>query len=95
MQPRALAATSNASNIQHSAKTKQGLVIAALQEPAGATIDAMMRVTGWQQHSVRGFLAADVRKKLGLDLTSKVAEGGRVYRISGPASSSDNTKSAA
>jgi hypothetical protein len=42
---------------------------------------ALTRATGWQQHSVRGFLAGVVRKKLGLNLVSTVAEGGRVYRI--------------
>jgi len=56
-------------------------VIALLRSPSGATLDAMMRLTEWQQHSVRGFLAAVVRKKLGLDLRSKTGEGGRVYRI--------------
>ena len=49
--------------------------------PGGATIEAMTRATGWQQHSVRGFLAGVVRKKLGLNLVSTAAEGGRVYRI--------------
>jgi Protein of unknown function (DUF3489) len=37
--------------------------------------------TGWQQHSVRGFFAAVVRKKLGLDLVSEKTEQGRTYRI--------------
>ena len=47
------------------------------------TIAAMMRETGWQQHSVRGFLAGVVRKKLKLKLNSKKIDGGRVYRIAG------------
>ena len=61
--------------------SKASLVIALLHSPSGATLDAMMRLTEWQQHSVRGFLAAVVRKKLGLDLQSKTGDGGRVYRI--------------
>ncbi len=61
--------------------SKQARIIAMLETPSGATIDAMMRATGWQQHSVRGFLAGVVRKKLGLNLVSVPAEGGRIYRI--------------
>ena len=61
--------------------SKASQVIALLRSPSGATLDAMMRLTEWQQHSVRGFLAAVVRKKLGLDLRSETGEGGRVYRI--------------
>jgi hypothetical protein len=61
--------------------SKQSRVIAMLQSPAGATIASMMEVTGWQQHSVRGFLAGVVRKRLKLKLGSKKAEGTRVYRI--------------
>jgi hypothetical protein len=40
-----------------------------------------MRTTGWQPHTVRGFLAAVVRKKLGLKLASEKTDGERVYRI--------------
>ena len=63
------------------AGTKHSKIIALLNAPSGATIAAMMKMTGWQQHSVRGFLAGVVRKKLKLDLVSEVGESGRVYRI--------------
>jgi hypothetical protein len=63
------------------AGSKQSRVIAMLQTPAGATIAAMMKATGWQPHSVRGFLAGLVRKRLGLKLTSKTVAGTRVYQI--------------
>jgi hypothetical protein len=61
--------------------SKQSRIIAMLQSPAGATIAAMMQATGWQQHSVRGFLAGVVRKRLKLKLGSKKVDGTRVYRL--------------
>jgi len=63
------------------ADTKQSRVIAMLQSPAGATIAGMMQATGWQQHSVRGFLAGVVRKRLKLKLKSKKVDDSRVYQI--------------
>src|SRR3982075_1782793 len=61
--------------------TKHGRILAMLRTPAGATIAAIMTATEWQQHSVRGFLAGVVRKKLGLNLVSEQTDKGRVYRI--------------
>lgn len=64
-------------------KTKAATVLAALQRERGATLEDLMAATGWQAHSVRGFLSAIVRKKLALDLISEVTTKGRVYRVTG------------
>jgi hypothetical protein len=61
--------------------TKHDRIIALLRMPPGATIATIMTATEWQQHSVRGFLAGVVRKKLGLNLVSEQTDKGRLYRI--------------
>ena len=61
--------------------TKHARIIAMLRAPAGTTITAIMTATEWQQHSVRGFLAGIVRRKLGLNLVSELTDKGRIYRI--------------
>jgi hypothetical protein len=61
--------------------TKHARIIAMLRTPAGATIASLVTATEWQQHSVRGFLAGVVRKKLRLNLVSEQTDKGRVYRI--------------
>lgn len=57
-------------------------MLTLLSRPHGASIADMMQATNWQQHSVRGFLAGTVKKKLGFVLTSsKAADDVRHYRI--------------
>lgn len=62
--------------------TKFGAMIAALRKPEGATIEDLMKATGWQAHSVRGAISGNLKKKLSLEVTSEtVGNRGRVYRI--------------
>src|SRR3984893_9888836 len=61
--------------------TKQERVLILLSQSEGASIAEMMQATDWQQHSVRGFLAGTVKKKLGFPLTSLKPNGIRRYRI--------------
>ena len=65
--------------------TKQAMLIALLQAPEGATMEAIIAATGWQAHSARGAMSGALGKKLGLVVTSAKEEGrGRVYRIGQP-----------
>ncbi|MEM8976339.1 MAG: DUF3489 domain-containing protein [Pseudomonadota bacterium] len=62
--------------------SKSQRVVSALQGEGGATLQDLMKLTGWQAHSVRGFLSGTVRKKLGLDLKVEVGSDGiKRYRL--------------
>jgi hypothetical protein len=62
--------------------TKTAIVLELLRRPEGATLAELRAATGWQPHSVRGFLSGGLGKKMGLTVESlKTAEGARAYRI--------------
>ena len=62
--------------------SKQSACLTLLARPNGATIEDLQSATGWQSHSIRGFLAGAVKKKLGLTLVSSKADGNvRRYRV--------------
>jgi hypothetical protein len=63
-------------------KTKKEIAIALLERPEGASVGEMQCAMGWQEHSIRGFLAATVKKMPGVTLVSEKTENGpRRYRI--------------
>lgn len=62
--------------------SKHDKILALLRRKLGASLEEMQKVTGWQVHSVRGFLSGTVRKRLGLKLqSSKAKDGERRYTI--------------
>jgi hypothetical protein len=81
--PRAKTASTGSVKINKKA-SKQSRVVEMLHSPTGTTIVAVMEATGWQQHSVRGFFAGVIQKKLRLKLHSEKTDGKRIYRIAEP-----------
>ena len=63
--------------------TKSASVIAMLETKNGATVTEMAASTGWQHHSVRGFLSGTTKKKLGREIASELVDGERRYKIAG------------
>jgi hypothetical protein len=65
-----------------STPSKQQLCLELLRRPDGARVEELQAATGWQPHSVRGFLSGTVKKKLGLTLISdRAGNGSRRYRV--------------
>ena len=75
--------TSSALVIPTSPKTKQSQLIALLKSPNGATVQDLMKATGWQAHSIRGVISGVIRKRLGLTVISQKIDGVQRYRIEG------------
>ncbi|MCW5976694.1 MAG: DUF3489 domain-containing protein [Bryobacteraceae bacterium] len=64
--------------------SKKAIVLELLRRTEGATLADIMSATGWQAHSVRGFISGALGKKMGLTVESvKTPEGARAYRIAG------------
>jgi hypothetical protein len=64
--------------------SKTGKVLDLLKQPGGATLKEIMKATGWQPHSVRGFLSGTIGKKMGLTINSTKGEDGeRSYSLKG------------
>ena len=62
--------------------SRKDQILALLRAPDGATLRQMMSATGWQKHSLRGFLSAVVHKRMALPIVSfKNKDGERVYRV--------------
>jgi hypothetical protein len=77
-----------ASNSATSKNTKAEMIMKKLRTAKGASIEMLIAESGWQAHSVRGFLSAVVKKKLALNLASESGRDGvRRYRIDGDAKS--------
>ena len=79
--PNAMSLKAATSKVSTPSSSKRSVVLKMLYEPRGTTVAAIMKATNWQQHSVRGFFAGVVKKKLNLNLVSEKIGAQRIYRI--------------
>jgi Protein of unknown function (DUF3489) len=61
--------------------SKAERIVGLLKRPTGASLRAIMDLTGWQSHSVRGFISAQIAKRMGFQIQSFKRNGERIYRI--------------
>ncbi len=81
-QTESTARNTSTNRVSTAPKTKKETVIGLLTRSKGATIADLQRATGWQAHSVRGFLSGTLKKRLGLTLSSeRPADGARRYKL--------------
>jgi hypothetical protein len=78
--PRASKSSAGSKDKQESARSKSAVIIELLGRPEGASLEDMTLATGWQAHSVRGFLSGTLKKKMGRSVTSSLVDGVRRYR---------------
>ena len=61
--------------------TKSSIILQLLNQDKGATAAALATASGWQEHSVRGFISGTLKKKRGLEVTSQIIDGIRHYSV--------------
>jgi hypothetical protein len=62
--------------------SKTEAILGLMKQPGGTTLEAIMKATNWQAHSVRGFISGILGKKMGLRVVSARGEdGARLYSV--------------
>ena len=61
--------------------SKKAKILALLKRPHGVSLEQLLKATGWQAHSVRGFLSGELKRKMGLRVISAKKDDLRIYRL--------------